>query len=242
MLQHIPVEICGNHIGVNISPGPWLLATAFPKSIGRVSALVCGNTHHLETSYSGLHVDGLSALTKSHFEGMLGMDILSKYEWFIDLDGRSRRRPKNIFCIAEVLPIEHRGIKVGLDFSEDVKTPLLTLSIGKSARQRVVFDTGAQYSYLESLEGIEAKPAGSSTDFVITTDGAKVFDVDLHEVTVTLGSITAPLTFATEPGKLTCPAPVGKLLKATGTDGILGWEILKHGPMAYLPRRGELWI
>lgn len=227
-----------NHLALRLSPGAWLVDTGSDASFGVAPVLhITAEPRPVLEKIGNLTPAKLRAVTGGNYIGLIGNDILGELEVLLDL----KRSASGIACFHAAKISDLPGRRVGLEFIAGSKTPVVQATVGDEA-VRVIFDTGAQYSYLESLEGIEAKPVGPSTDFVITAKGPVNFDVNLHEVTVTVGSITAPITFATEPGKLTCPPAVGALLKATGTQGILGWEILKHGRMAYLPRRGELWI
>lgn len=228
----------GNHLALRLSPGPWLVDTGSGASFGRAPVLhITKEPVHVPERIRNLTPAKLKALTGCNFVGLIGNDILGELEMIFDLkrsgDGSARFHATDIS--------EVRGRRVEVELVTAGRIPVVSTEVCALSK-RMVFDTGAQYAYLGSLEDCQVKRLGRSTDFVITPHGPEVFDVDLHQVIVTLGDVTAPLTFATEPGKPTCPAPVAKLLKATGTEGILSWEILKHGPMAYLPRRGELRI
>lgn len=89
-----PLGIFGNYIGVNISPGPWFVGTACPRSVHKwgVAAVVCGNVHKVETTYHGLSTDDLSKLNKpDFFPGLLGNDILSGYDILFNLNSRKKK-------------------------------------------------------------------------------------------------------------------------------------------------------
>lgn len=241
-----PLGVFGNYIGVRISPGPWFVGTACPRSFDKWGdvAVVCGNVHKVETTYRGLSADVLSKLNKmDFFPGLLGNDILAGYDILFNLNSRKKKTDtEGIMYIGKTFPLEKPGTKVDLEFIGCDKIPSLSVNFIDGSLHRMIFETGSKYSYLESLEGIKSRIIGKDTDFVITANGPVVFEVELHEVTVSLGSATCLVTFSTEPGKRSCPTAVSKQLKTAHVQGILGWEILKHGPVAYLPRRGELWI
>jgi hypothetical protein len=61
------------------------------------------------------------------------------------------------------------------------------------------------------------------------------FEVDVYMAEIRLGSITAPLRFAHH------PLVTRKLQKAKAM-GIIGWEILRHGPALYYAAIREMWI
>lgn len=230
-----------NHLALRLSPGPWLVDTGSDVSFGQSPVLhLADEPYHVPESIGILGIEDINRLTRGNFVGVIGNDILGRHTTEFILHGTGRANGLAYFDVLLADTANRR--KEPVAFVKQTSVPTVNVHVVGTGGRRLIFDTGAQYSYLESLEGIEAKPVGPSNDFVITAKGPVAFDVNLHEVTVSLGGVTAPITFATEPGKPTCPAPVGNLLKATGTDGILGWEILKHGPMAYLPRQGELWI
>ena len=233
MPTSIHLQITRNHLALSLSPGPWLIDTGCDVSFGEAPILHLSDaTHHVPPSYGGVSAETLNAYTKGSFVGLVGNDVLGKYDVEFNLRSHyAEFSPDPIHSL--------QGAKVPLGRVAGTHTPTLLAAVGTSGSRRPIFDTGAQYSFLENLDGLGARPVGQGEDFHVSCGR---FKVDLHEVTMTVGSITAPITFATEPGKLTCPPAVGALLKATGTQGILGWEILKHGPMAFLPRRGELWI
>lgn len=225
-----------NHLSLSLSPGPWLLDTGSDVSFGRAPVLhVTKEPIHVPASNGAYTVPKIRMATNVPYVGLVGNDILGKFDTLLDLANDNVAR----FISADITSIA--GRKVELGFVTNSKIPIVNAQVGLN-EFRMIFDTGAQYSYLSTLEGIETEPAGVATDFVFKNGVAKVFKVELHKVVSSLGGVTAPITFASEPGMRTSPAQVSTLLKATGTNGILGWEILKHGPMAYLPRRSELWI
>jgi hypothetical protein len=95
-----------------------------------------------------------------------------------------------------------------------------------------IFDTGAHISYVADRALLTGEPVDTCTDFMPLVGQ---FKVEVYMAKIRLGGITAPLRFAHH------PLVTRKLNKAKAT-GLIGWEILRHGPALYYAGIREMWI
>jgi hypothetical protein len=95
----------------------------------------------------------------------------------------------------------------------------------------MVFDTGAQISFLQ-YESLGNFPAmGAVTDFYPLFGG---FQTETHLVSVTLGTVRYELRC----GAL--PDSIGMRLTGLGIEGIIGNDIMRDRILGYFPRRNAL--
>jgi len=221
--------VCKNHLALRLSPGPWLVDTGSGVSFGEAPVLHLSEViHRVKPSHGNMGVQRLSKLTNERRVGLIGNDILGLYDIVFRLgDGHG-----GVAEFHQRLPREKPGKRVDISLIEGRNVPTVMTAVEGLGDRRMIFATGSQYSYLASLAGLDAHPIGKGKDFL---PSCGTFAVDLYEVTVKLGSITASLKFAHHP-------KVSKALKTMKADGIIGWEILKHGPALYSLANRELWI
>lgn len=224
MDYHPPLRIQVNHLCALLSPGDWLIDTGSPVSFGETAACLPCATHPVAKSHPYLSLADLRGYVGTNVVGLLGGDILNSYEMLFDLPGQK-------LGIAKSLPGNSAGTRVPLRFT-DKTIPILEARIEDQGAVPMIFDTGAQYSYLTDLRGNDLRPIGRARDFHAALG---VYEVELHLKRVRVGNADMDIQFAYHP-------KVAEMCLQRGTRGILGWEILRHGPVAYLPRRGELWI
>lgn len=219
-----PLRIRVNHLCTLLSPGDWLVDTGSTVSFGEVVACLPCGLHPVPRSHGQLSLEALRDYVGIDVVGLLGGDILNHYEMLFDL-------PNQKLGIAKSLPGNPAGTRVPLRFT-DKTIPILEARVEDHGTVPMIFDTGAQYSYLVDIKGNDVRPIGRAKDFHAALG---VYDVELYLKHVRVGSVERDVQFAYHP-------LVSEMCRQRGTQGILGWEILKHGPAAYLPRRRELWI
>ena len=196
----------------------WLVDTGAPTSFGTSRSLsIAAVQFSLGASYLGLTAASLSRYVGVPFVGLLGADVLGRFDHVFDAAGSGLT-----VSTAELL---HSGQSVPLD--EFMGIPIVTARVGDSD-YRMFFDTGAQISYFQEDSLTEFPSAGSVTDFY---PGLGHFQTDTHLVPVSFGVVAFTLRCGTLPGLL------GMRLMVAGTQGIVGNAILKNRTVGYFPRR-----
>jgi hypothetical protein len=217
-MNTFPLQHKNGHIFVELDGNLWLLDTGAPSSFGGARGLaIAGEQFSLGTNYFGLTSAALSQFTGVQCVGLLGADVLSRFDHILDT-----ARGKLTVSTGE---LSHDGQSVPLDEFKGI--PIVTARVAVSD-YRMFFDTGAQISYFQddSLTGFPS--AGSVTDFY---PGVGQFQTDTHEVPVSLGGVTFTLRCGTLPGLL------GMTLMMANTKGIVGNAILANRTVGYFPRR-----
>lgn len=238
----LPLTIEMNHLLTHRSPGDWLIDTGSPQSFGDAPLAVPGHSLHSHPrSYGGVDAAYISRMTGTGCIGLIGSDILNQYDVVFDLSGKTGRGHVYLSKEAAITP---KGVRVPIQKLSSGGIPVVDVNVRGRGAVRMLFDTGSQYSYLDTLDGLETdvdKDTGTET-FSDFHPSCGAFNVNVRNVAVGLGGVKAKLRFATQADTNAYPTPVRKLLEKTGAEGILGLEILRHGRMTYLPRWGELWI
>lgn len=238
----LPLMVANRHLLTHRSPGDWLIDTGSPQSFGDAPLAMPGHSvHHHPRSYGGVDTAYINRMTGLACVGLIGCDILNQYDVVFEL---SEQAELGGVYFSKDAALKPRGERVPIQRLRAGGLPILEVNVRGRGPVRMLFDTGAQHSYLDTLDGLETKPhrdsgAEETSDF---HPSCGVFGVNIRQIAVGVGSVKAKLRFATQADTNVSPATVRKLMDAAGVAGVLGWEILKHGRMTYLPRWGELWI
>lgn len=217
----LPIIFNHGHLLVKLEGHLWLFDTGAPASFGASRSLdIAGEKFSLGTSYLGLTAETLSQFVGVPCVGLLGADVLSRFDHLFDTTGGS--------LTVSTAEIAHGGQTVRLD--EFMGIPIVTARLN-GRDYRMFFDTGAQLSYFQEESLAEFPSAGSVTDFY---PGVGQFETDTHEVPVTLGGVAFALRCGSLPGLL------GATLMMAGTQGIVGNQVLTDRIVGFFPRRGML--
>lgn len=218
MTNTLPLQLRDGHLFVELSGELWLLDTGAPTSFGMTPSLaIAGERFSLGTSYLGLTPATISSLVGVPCVGLLGADVLGRFDHLFDTPAGS--------LTVSTAELSHTGRTVPLEEFMDI--PIFTVRIG-GRNYRMFFDTGAQLSYFQD-DSLAAYPsAGSATDFY---PGLGQFQTDTHDVPVSLGGVAFTLRCGT------LPAALGMTLHMAKTEGIVGNAILKNRTVGHFPRR-----
>jgi hypothetical protein len=220
-MHTLPLQLRDGHLFIDLGGQLWLLDTGAPTSLGASRSLaIAGERFELDADYLGLTPESLSEFIGVPYVGLLGADVLGRFDHIIDTAAG-----KLTLSTAE---LSHTGQPVRLD--EFMGIPIVTAQIGGRA-YGMFFDTGAQISYLQSDALKDFPAAGSVTDFY---PGVGEFETDTHDVQVSLERVPFTLRCGTLPGLL------GMSLLVSGTDGIVSNAILSDRTVGYFPRRGVM--
>ncbi len=216
-----PLSVSTGRLFVELEGLLWLFASGTVTSFGKVKSLtICGEQFRLSPDYLGLTVETFSRQIGVECAGLLGADILGRLDHILDVPGGK------IIVSAGELPLfgERHHVE---DF---MGMPIVIASIdGRECR--MLFDTGAQISYLPEELLARFPSMGGVTDVY---PGYGPFQTNTHGVPVTLGKLTCVIRFGCLPGVL------GSILEMGQTQGILGNQLSLDRVMGYFPRRGAL--
>ena len=217
----LPLHFRDGHLFLGAGGALWLLDTGAPASFGaEPTVTIAGERFEVAGGHRGLTASSLSSFVGVECAGLLGADVLSRFDFLLDVPGGE----------AEVSTgrLEHGGTTVPLD--EVMGIPIVSARI-RGVPHRMFFDTGAQLSYLQDDSRTTFPPAGRVTDFY---PGVGHFETETHDVDVDLGGVALTLRCGVLPGSL------GPALMMAGTHGIIGNQVLANRKASYFPRRRAL--
>ena len=218
MTETFPLHFQAGHLFAEITGERWLFDTGAPISFGKAHELsLVGERFSLGQAYVGLDAETLSRLVAVNCAGLLGADILGRFDHRLDAaDG---------LLTVSTTTLEHGGQHLELD--DFMGIPIITVRI-EHRDYRMFLDTGAQISYFQHASLAGFPPAGSLTDFY---PGFGEFQTETHRVPASIGDGQ----FTLRCGSL--PRLLGMTLGVANVDGIVGNEIFLDRSVGYFPRR-----
>jgi hypothetical protein len=217
----LPLVFNHGHLFVKLEGNLWLYDTGAPTSFGAAESLrFAGEQFELSSSYFGLTAATLSQYVGVECSGLLGADVLSRFDHILDTVGGN--------LTVSTAELSYDGQSVRLD--EFMGIPIVPARVGGSD-YRMFFDTGAQISYFQDDSLTKFPSAGCVTDFY---PGVGQFQTDTHEVPASLGGVAFVLRCGSLPGLL------GATLMIAGTQGIVRNQILNARISGFFPRRNLL--
>ena len=220
-MNSLPIIFNSGHLFIEVDRELWLFDTGAPTSFGESGEITIDDKcFRLGVSYMGLSASTLSHYTGVECRGLIGADILGKFDHLLDVpSGKITISTGNLEHTGNTLPV-----------SDFMGIPILTARIS-GCDYRMFFDTGAQISYLQDDAITGFPPAGNITDFY---PGVGQFQTDTYQVQVGLGDCAFTLRCGTLPGLL------GVTLMMADTSGIIGNQITENRVVGYFPRRNVL--
>lgn len=216
-----PLHSVHDHLFVELKGERWLLDTGAPTSFGNRSPLTFGEeSFEIAAEFMGLTPAKLSGYTDVSCAGLIGVDLLNRFDLRFDLPG-------------ETLTLTREQLDNGgeaLPLTEAIGIPIVEVQIG--GRTFPMFlDTGAPVSYLQDDLLTSFPPAGTVTDFY---PGLGEFETETYLVTASIGSIEETLHC----GML--PPLLSTTLMIAGASGIVGNTLFHGRQVTYQPRRHQL--
>lgn len=217
-MHTLPLQFRERHLFLELDGDLWLLDTGAPASFGTPRGLtLAGEPFNFGANYLGLTAETLAQFVGMPCVGLLGADVLGRFDHLFDIAGGS------LTVSTDELP--HNGQTVRLDMFMGI--PIVTARV--SGRDyRMFFDTGAQISYFQDDSLAAYPPAGRVTDFY---PGFGQFQADTYHVPAALGGVG----FTLRCGAL--PRLLATALMQMNTEGIVGNAILRDRKVGYFPRR-----
>ena len=128
------LKLQAGHLYVSIDSHDWLLDTGGPMTFGNIESLCIERVEFdIPDSYMGLNAAQLSEFVGHSTAGIIGADILKKFNILIDM-----KDEQATFAIDEIVLTGNT-----LEIDEYMGIPIVLAKIGGTDR-RMFFDTGAQ--------------------------------------------------------------------------------------------------
>jgi hypothetical protein len=209
------------HLYLDAGGRLWLLETGAPVSFGEGGAFaLLGESFPFGRDARGLTPRTLSKFVGVDCAGVLGADVLGRFDWVFDVPGETVTVSRG--------ELRHEGSVLPID--EVFGFPVASVTV-RDVAYRMFVDTGAQHSYFQP-EARKSFPAGErATDFYLAVGR---FETETHQVDVTLGSHA----FTLRCGVL--PRHLATALQLSGTHGVIGNAIFRQRRVGYFPRRRML--
>lgn len=220
-VQTLTLAYCRGHLFVRVGERDFMLDTGAPTSFGIGSSIrLCEESFAIPGNFLGVDADVLSTLLGVPTDGIIGADILGRFDCLMDSESE-----KVTFARDE---LSCEGTCIELD--DVLGVPVIQVVLDDQPR-RMFFDTGAQLSYFQGASLRSFPSAGSFSDFFT---GYGQFDTDTYLVEISVGTLRQVMRFGQLPGIL------GMTLTLAGVEGIIGNEIMKDRRVGYFPRRRQL--
>lgn len=220
-MENLPLHLSRGHLFVELSGELWLFDTGSPLSFGRSGVVTfAGIECRVGKSPAELTSETLSRSVGVECAGLLGADILGRFDFVMDVPGAKIQVSEGQLSLA--------GSEASLRQFMDI--PIVTARI-RDRDFPLFLDTGAQVSYFHGASLSSFPAAGSFTDFY---PGFGPFETETHQVDLTLAGVGFSVRCGSLPGMLR------STLSLSGVDGIIGNELFKDRVIGYFPRRGLL--
>jgi len=209
------------HLLLHVGEDDWVIDTGSPASFGSGPVpVLCGHRPALPASYMGLDQPELSRLTGVPLAGLLGTDVLNRFDLVFDVPS------------GHVQLCEEESVLAGdsIPMSDVMGVPVVTVHTGH-ASHAVFFDTGATVSYLHGAGDAGHPALEPMHDFF---PGFGEFDSPTWRVPFRVGGTAMSLRTGQLPGLL------GMTLRMAGVAGIVGNELCLTRRVGYFSRRRQL--
>ena len=216
-----PLSLKGGYLIASIDGNDWLLDTGSPISFGDVLHLTIeGESIQIAPDGLGLTAPELSEHLGYMVSGLLGVDVLNRYDLLFDL-------PQG-----QVTFSQNAQNSEGHDL--DVKfccgAPVVEAKLGDKPL-RLVVDTGSTYTYLQQMPEDVGVSEGVVHDF---HPSYGKFHSDTRRLDLHIGG----RAYSTRCGAL--PTELGMTLGILKADGTLGNEIFYDRTVLYQPRQSRM--
>jgi hypothetical protein len=224
--ERFECDLINGHLLAVIRDQRALLDTGFPYSFGQCSSItLCGREFAISKEASPTTGE-LSELIETAFSLVFGTDVLSQFDFRIDL-------PELEITFSESFG-DLEGVAIPLRIINGL--PILAARL-PNGEFPFLISTGMKLSYLHSSVASAYPVVGKGSDFIPSMgelEGTK-FETDLRRIKINVGGKILKLSFGVLPGFVEESA-----LKGLGVMGILGAEFFASTPIVFSYRRQEL--
>lgn len=220
-MYEYPLFFIGGHLFIEVEKQKWLVDTGAPSSFGLHPNLQLANqSFSISENYMGLTPEKLSEYVNVECDGLLGVDVLNKFDLIFDVANDT------LVISPDELSVDGEDIPL----SEFMGIPIVAVKVGTLTYQ-MFFDTGAKLSYLQDSTITTYPNLDRLSDFY---PGFGEFKTDTYLVNFVMGATH----YNFQCGSL--PELLDMTLMMSGTQGIIGNELFKEKTVGYFPRRGML--
>ena len=201
--------------------GSWIIATGSPRSFSELPTLeLDGVSLRLAPTFAGLNVANLTALVGVPVTGLIGIDVLKRFDITFHLPS------SQIIFSSE--PVALNGTVVPLQTYQSL--PILDAIIG-GQKTRAFLETGAKLSYWADASLVNYPATGVFEDFY---PGIGLFQVDTYRVPVGIGGRNFDIRFGVP------TTQVLSMLRMAGVTSILGNEMFQKAKIGFQPRQNRI--
>ena len=224
MKCQLPIAIHDGLLVTDIDGQRVVIDTGLPRSIGTGLIELGDRAFSLVENFLGTSIASLEKLIPGGIEVLLGADVLSEFEVYIDL-------------VAGCLEFRERRASLpatAITLDSFMRIPVIDAGIGERSLQLFV-DTGASLSYLHPGATIGMEPGPTVEEFY---PGHGHFETPTYDIELKVGSAREGHIIRTRIGHL--PAALCPLIGMGRPQGILGNDFLHHFRVTI--SLGEGWI
>jgi hypothetical protein len=201
--------------------GSWIIGTGSPSSFSDTANLeLDGVSLTLAPTFRGLNAATLSAFIGLPVTGLLGIDVLKRFDITFDLPS------SQIIFSSE--PVALNGTVVPLQDFQGL--PMIEAVIGGHS-SRAFLETGAKLSYWADASLVKYPATGVFEDFY---PGIGLFQVDTYRVPLGIGGRNFEIRFGVP------TIQVLSMLRMAGVTAILGNEIFQKHKIGFQPRQNRI--
>lgn len=209
------------HLLLSTNLGSWIIGTGSPRSFSEIPTLeLDGVLLNLAPTFAGLNAANLTALVGVPVTGLLGIDVLKRFDVIFDLPS------SQIIFSSEPVALDGT-IVPHQDFQG---LPMIEAVIGGHS-SRAFLETGAKLSYWSDPSLPTYPAAGLCEDFYL---GIGRFQVNTFRVPVLIGGMNSDLILGAP------TAQVLSLLRMARATGIIGNEIFLKSKIGFQPRQNRI--
>lgn len=222
-MQSFSLEFNNGHLIIIYDDYRFIFDTGSPGSFGIIPVIKFDEkSFSLQPNFSGVTVQDLSNFLEIPVSGLIGADIINKFDILINLLSNMITFSSNpLETDGEIFEIEnYLGI------------PVVKLNINNKPF-RFFFDTGAKFSYFQEVKDENFPYFDTVQDFY---PGLGYFETELYLTEIFLGD----LRFYIKCGIL--PELLEMTLKMANIDGILGNEVMQNRIIGLFMRKNILTI
>ena len=215
------IKLTNGHVLINDGEGWLLVDTGSQYSFRESGHILLDGDYPVPRSYSRADADYVSAMVGERVGGLIGMDILGRYGFKIDIPSMKF----TVGCSTEGLTLVPSLIRDGRVIVE------MTIN-GFTAK--LLLDSGAPISYVFPRFTEELVPVGKEKDFSPMLPGDGTFETPIFE----FSAVFAGKEFMMKAGHL--PPRLESQVASTGCEGAVGLEITRRFPIVIAD--GGVWI
>lgn len=209
------------HVLTTLDGRDWVIDTGSPISLGASGPLrLGGRSFEVPESALGLSAETLSGHLRHPVAGLIGTDILNRFDIVFDLPGRCME-------LSEAT-LDCDGVVVRT--SDLMGVPMVDTEVSGRTR-RACFDTGAQIGYFDDAVVRPFPDCGRFDDFYPLTGD---FQTDTRRVELDLAGSRHAIRCGVLPDELR------GMLRWCGAEGIVSNEVMHDRRVGYFPRRNAI--